>query len=364
MGGGGGGARIGAAGGSDFSLVLQTLVKPGSWVKKGDTVAEFDRQYMLTRLDDFRANLEQTEASMGILKANLEVDRKAHAQSILVAKGALDKARLDLKTVPVKGAIDSETLRLAEEEAAASYKQLLSEVPHKETSHAAQWRIGELERSESKVELARAEANANTMIARAPMEGMTVMSQLMRGDQFAQIQQGDSLYPGQLYMRIVDPNSMVVNATVNQADSEQIRIGAKARVRFDAYPDLELPAHVYSIAAMPRSGGFRADYVKEVAVVLKLDKVEPRVIPDLSASADVTLTREENAVIAPRAAVFGAPGERFVFVKTPSGWEQQNVELGLASHLAVVVRSGLSAGQVVATESPLRQTQKGEGGTS
>ncbi len=349
--GGGGGPMAGA---SDFSLVLQTLVPPGSRVKKGDVVAEFDRQYMLTRLDDYRASVEQVEASIGILKANLEVDKKAHNQTILVAQSDLEKARIDLKTLPVQSEIDAERLRLREEEAAARHKQYLSEVKYKEISHAAQWRVAELERDQTKIELARAEANADRMLVKAPMDGITVMQQTIRGDQFAQIQQGDMLFPGMMFMRIVEPNSMVVNASINQADSERIRIGQKARVRFDAYPDLELPAHVYSIAAMPRTGGFRGSFVKEVPVVLKLDKLDPRVIPDLTVSAEVVLAREEQATVASLESIFrdGDGGAPFAFVKGPSGWERREVELGLASHLAAVVRNGLRPGDVVAAERP------------
>jgi len=343
----------------DYQLVLQMVVPPGSRVKKGDLVAEFDRQYMLTRLDDYRASVQQVESSLGILKANLEVDKKAHQQTILVAKSDLDKAQIDLKTLPVRSEIDSELLRLWAEETAARYQQYLSEVKHKETSHAAQWRVGELEQGQSKIELARAEANAERMLVRAPMDGITVMTQTLRGDQFGQIQQGDNVFAGMMFMRIVDPDSMIVNATVNQADSERLRIGAKARVRFDAYPDLELPAHVYSIAAMPRAGGFRGSYVKEVPLLLKLDKLDPRVIPDLSVSADVVLEREEQAAVAPLEAVFrdGPRGAPFAFLRGPRGWERREVELGLANHLAVVVRSGLRPGEVVAAERPPVQSK-------
>jgi hypothetical protein len=309
---------------------------------------------MLLRLDDYRASLEQVESSLRILKANLEVDRKAHEQSILVARADVEKARLDLKTTPVRGAIDAEKLRLAEEEASARLKQLLAEVNFKDVSHAADLKIGELELNESKIELARAQVNADRMLIRAPMNGVTVMSTIVRSGEIGQIQQGDMVFPGQLFMRIVDPSSMIVNASVNQADIEQIRIGARARVRFDAYPDLELPARVYSIGAMPKQGGFRANYVKEVPVVLKLERSDPRVIPDLSASADVVVAREDDAVVAPRESIFQDPGSdtTFAFVKMAAGWERRELELGLASNIAAVVRSGLKPGEVVAVERP------------
>src|SRR5277367_6590944 len=53
-----------AARSNDFSLVLRHAVKPGSQVEKGQVVAEFDRQYMLNRVDDYRAVVTQTEADL------------------------------------------------------------------------------------------------------------------------------------------------------------------------------------------------------------------------------------------------------------------------------------------------------------
>ena len=71
----------------------------------------------------------------------------------------------------------------------------------------------------------------------------------------AQIKVGDTVSFGQPVMQIVDTNSMIVSATVNQVNAELIRVGAKAEVRLDAFPDIVLPAEVYSVGAMTRQGG-------------------------------------------------------------------------------------------------------------
>jgi hypothetical protein len=170
----------------------------------------------------------------------------------------------------------------------------------------------------------------------------------------AQIKAGDQVRSGSPVMRIVDLNSMIVNANVNQVDAEQMRIGAKAEVRFDAYPDLQLPAVVYSIAAVPAAGQFRPDYLREVAVSLKLLRLDKRVIPDLSVSADVLLETVPQTVIAPKEAIFrDAPdGKPFVFLQQPEGWVRREVELGKVNYVAAAVRSGLKAGDTVAGERP------------
>jgi hypothetical protein len=169
----------------------------------------------------------------------------------------------------------------------------------------------------------------------------------------AQIQQGDQLYPGQFYMQVVDPNSMIINATVNQVDAEQLRIGMKARVRFDAYPGLEVPAHIVNIAAVPKSGGMRANYVREIPVRLRLDQMDPRIIPDLSASVDVVLACEEQPAVAPLAAVFtdNESGKPYVFLREGNAWRRRDIELGLSNFLVTSVK-GLPAGAVVALDPP------------
>jgi len=349
-GGGGGGG-----GGGDFSLVLQQLIKPGSQVKKGDVLAEFDRQYMLLRLDDYRVSVDQQGKELVTLKANLDVARKAHEQKIVAAKGDLDQAALDLKTLPVRSAIDSERLRLAHEEALARYKQLLSEVKHFERSQQAQYRIAELDFRQSQLELQQSEANANRMVANAPIDGLTVMQNTFRGTEFGQIQEGDQLRPGQPYMQVVDVSAMVIEAKVSQVDVEHLRIGAKAVVRFDAYPDLVLPARVFSIGAMTNPGGMRASFVREIAVKLRLEELDPRVIPDLSVSADVVIeTASEPSTLIARESVFRDSREShpYVFVRAGTAWVRRNVELGLANNTSVAVTSGLEKGEVVALSRP------------
>lgn len=335
-------------------LVLVSLAKPGSRVKKGEIVAEFDRQYQILRLDDYRAQVVQRDANIKRLKADQAVYKESHNQLVKVAKAELEKAQLDMKTVPVRSAIEAEALRLALEEAEAHYKQVLSEVKLVEEQLRAQLRANEIDRDQSAIELRRAENNIERMVLRAPLDGIVVMQSTWRAGEFGQVQEGDMLRPGQMFMQIVDPDSMVLEALVNQTDSESLRLGMKAKAQIDAYPDLQLDAHIYGVGAMTKPGMWRPNYMREIPVKLKLDQMDPRVIPDLSASAEVLLSSEKQAAVAPLASVFRQPdtGEPFVFLKTPNGFARREVELGLKNNIAVAVRSGLKEGDVIAAQRP------------
>lgn len=335
-------------------LVLQKVVSAGTQVKKGDVVAEFDRQYMLLRLEDYKSSVVQAEAALKKLRADLGITKKMHDQSIAQAKGQLEKARLDMKTIPVLSDIDAARAKLALEEAEARYKEIADENRLVEISLASQIRNSEIDVQQTKIELRRAEANAERMLLKAPINGITVMQTIFRGGDLDQVKAGDQLWPGMLFMTVVDPRSMVVNATVNQADVERLRIGARATIRFDAYPDLQLPARVYSVGGIAKPGGQRATFVKEIPIRLKLEKTDPRVIPDLSVSADVVLANEtEHSAVVPLGSVFRDDGRQpFVFVRGPKGFERRPVELGLVNYTHAAVRNGLKPNEVVALERP------------
>ena len=353
-GGPGGGGGGGGGGGADFNLVLLHLAKPGSRIKSGEIAGQFDPQSQLQRLDDYKDTVVQLENSIRSMAANLASIKEAHDQSVRAAEAALEQARLTLETAPVLSSIDVEKTKLSVEEAAATYKQLQEESALVIASQQAQIRISELNRDQSKIELQRAEANVQRMSVHAPIDGIVVMATIVRNGEMGQIREGDQVNAGQPFMTIVDPSSMVLSGSVNQVDAERLRLGMKCTVHVDAYPELSIPGVVTGIGAMAKASTFRERWVGEIPVRIKIDHTDPRLLPDLSGSADVVLESETNAVVVPVAAVFYENAEPFVWLKSPEGWVKRGVQVGAESYTSVAIHSGLQKGDVVALQTPMQ----------
>ena len=338
---------------ADFNLVLMKLAKPGIRVKSGDVVAEFDPQNQLQRLDDYKDSAIQLDNTVKKMLANLAAVKEAHDQTVRSAKADAEKAKLDLQTADVRSAIDAEKYKLSVEETEANYKQLVAESALVEESQRAQIRVSELNLEQSKIEVQRAEANVQKMSMKSPMDGIVVMQSIVRNGEFGQIREGDQVQAGQPFVQIVDPSSMVLNATVNQVDAERLRLGMKASIHLDAYPDIELPGLLVGVGAMAKASAFRARYVGEIPVRLKIEKIDPRIIPDLTGSAEIVLGIEKETLVAPRSAVFADEAGSFMFVQNPEGWIRKKVELGLPNFTVVAIRSGVQKGDVVALQRPM-----------
>ena len=297
----------GRGGSRDFHLTLQELAPSGKRVRKGDVVAVFDQVDMRNRLDDVTASRVDSEGRLRKLAADLAAMREANEQQVRAARAAMESARLDLQTAPVRPRLDAEVLRLNLEEAEATYRSLLRQRPLYESSMTAQYRNQGLDLRSNVLEETQATNNLNRMTLLAPIDGLVVAQEISRNDQLAEIRNGDELHPRQPFLQIVDPSSMIVEAKANQVDVMHLRAGAPALVHFDAYPGLELPAKVYSVSPVSKSNGWRQSYVSELPVLIRLEGSDPRVIPSLTVSADVVVKKQDDARIIPRAAVFSDP---------------------------------------------------------
>jgi HlyD family secretion protein len=355
VGGGGGGAQgLGASMMTDFSLVLIKLAPAGSRVKAGDVIAEFDPQMQKQRMDDYKDALAQQNAQINSRLANLAESRESHLLRVQQAEAAYLRALQDQKTVAVVSDVQKQLYNLAVEENKAKYDQLQAEDDLVDQQQQAQLKSLQLTRDQANVEYKRALSNITKLTMRAPADGIVVMASIVRNQtEFGQVREGDEVRAGMPFMYIVDANSMVLNGTVNQVDAERLRLGMKARIRLDAYGDIEVPGTLEGLGALSKTSTFRAGYVSEIPVRVSLDKMDPRIIPDLTGSAEVLMQSEQNAVVLPRSAVFEESGGKFVFLQGPQGWIRKQVETGVASYTHVAVHSGVRKGEVVALQRPM-----------
>jgi multidrug resistance efflux pump len=360
MRGGGGGGTVGGGFGSR-SLVLMKMAEPGSFVQKGDVVAEFDRQDQEERMFRLRSDVVEAEANLEKRRAELAIEIETVRQELRVAEGESGKASLDLRTAEVRSQIEADLLKLAAQEAEAAFLQKKEEVALLEKSGQAELRGLELMVRQDELDYKRGEINAERMAIRTPIPGTVVMMTIFRGGgQFSQVSLGDELRSGTYFMQIVDPSAMVLEASFNQSDTQRLRVGQEAEVRLDAYPGKVWPGRLVSVGASTAASGAgmrgpnsgTGDYVRNVPVIVAIDGADREIIPDLSGSADVVLGTEKDALLAPREAVMHENGEAVVFIAGGERPRRQRVELGAASDTQVVLLNGVNEGDTLVVSAP------------
>lgn len=276
---------------SNKGLILLSLVKAGSFVRKGEEIARIDAQSTEDHIDDVKDTVKQAESDVVKRKAEQAIESQNLQQTLRQAKSDMEKARLDAHPAGILTPIERQLLELNVQQTEARYRELQKNIAEQQASFAAEIRILEITALRQKRHLERHEHDLQFFTIKAPMDGLAVMQPIWRGGDMGQVEQGDQLGPGQLFMKVVDAKSMQVEAKANQVETSELRIGQPVRVRFDAFPGLELPGRVYSIGALATGGSMQSYYLRTIPVNITIDGFDPRLIPDLSASAEITLER-------------------------------------------------------------------------
>jgi multidrug resistance efflux pump len=268
------------------TLTVIRLVPSGSRVKKGDVLAEFDRQAQLRDFVDKQAQAEDQNGK--VLQAQAaELAAKAKDQTELEqAETTLNKAELDMKKVELLSRIDAEKAQEALDEARATLAQLKQTFLLKRKAAAASIRMLEIQRDRIRETMAHAQSNAALMQTRSPIDGIVVYTTIWKEGTMGEVQEGDQVRPGVSFMQVVDPSEMEVHVQVNQEDLAGLQVGEKARVHLDAYPDLAFTGKLESIDPIGKRGDFSAR-IRNFSAIFSIEGNDPRLMPDLSAAVDV-----------------------------------------------------------------------------
>ena len=268
--------------GQGGQLTLTHLIPNGTKVQEGDLIAEFDPTQQIDNGLTAKAKYEDLGHQVEQKAAQNRADQEKRRADLIQAQADLGKAQLDLQKAPILAEIAKLQNDIKADIARQHVDSLNKSIAAHDRSDAAALKILELQRDRQKVALDRAQTNLNRMEVRAALAGMVAHQNVYRGNSYGHAQEGDQLYRGQALVSIFDPSEMLVRCSVGEPDGAALTSGMLARVYFDAYPDLSLPAHFEFSSPMASSA--LGSPVKTFSAVFKLDKTDPRLMPDLSAA--------------------------------------------------------------------------------
>jgi hypothetical protein len=266
-------------------LTLTHLIPSGSGVKEGDIIATFDATTQIDAARDAQAKFDDLGHQVDQKRAQNESDAAKRAADLKQAEGDLAKAELELKKGPTLPEID----RLKDEVKIDIARKHVESLKKSNTAHdssdAAALRILELQRDRQKVALDRAQTNIAKLEIHSGLPGMVAIQNVFRANSQGKPQEGDQLYPRQTLASIFDPKEMAVRCNVGEPDGVALHPGSRATIYLDAYPDISLPAHVEFVS--PVAASALGSPIKTFTALIKLERTDPRVMPDLSAAVVV-----------------------------------------------------------------------------
>jgi RND family efflux transporter MFP subunit len=300
--------------------VVEVLIEEGMKVKEGQVLARLDDSNVKTSLDVAEADLQSTRLSLDETRAQLkQADREfardtALANAKLISPSDLDKAESDAMTLRARLSREQLDITTAERQVAL-WKQQIED-----------------------------------MVIRAPFDGVITTKNAQPGEMLSPVSAGGGFTRTGIGT-VVDMNSLEIELDVNENYINRVEPAQPAEATLDAYPDWKIPCKV--IAIIPT-----ADRQKStVKVRVGFDKLDPRILPDMSvkvafretAAAPASVTR---AVLVPKSALESQDGHDVVFVAREGRVERRAVTVRDTQGDDSVLSAGVSAGEKIVVNPP------------
>jgi HlyD family secretion protein len=268
------------------TLVIVHLVKPGTRVKRGDLLIEFDRQAQIKAANDRQAEYRDFVEQIN-RKRGEQLTARAHGEAELkTAENAVKSAELEVQKQEVVPPITAEQNRLTLDEARAKVEQLRRTFDLRRKADTADMRALEIQRDRALNAARHAESNAEKMRVLSPIDGMVVLKSTWKNGVMAEVQEGEEVRAGLGILDVVDSSAMRVRVKVNQADVSALRVGEAARITLDSFPARSFNGRLEQLSPIG-SVSQMSNRVRSFVAVFSIAGSDPHLMPDLAAAIDV-----------------------------------------------------------------------------
>ncbi|MCC6588410.1 MAG: efflux RND transporter periplasmic adaptor subunit [Bryobacterales bacterium] len=343
---------------------ITRLFESGKSVNKGEVVVEFDtaqqEQYYLDRSTSVRtvdSEIVQTKASHRIVN---EMD----GMNKMTSEYNVERAKLEASKAEVVSEIEGAKSRIDVGVTQGELNQVKTTIDAHQISQEADLTRLEQKKDKTVRDLERAKSYLSKMVIRAPISGIVNVLPNFRaqgsfGSAPPPFKEGDRAWTGAAIAEIPDLSSMRIELKLDEVDRGRLQLGQKVRIRIDALPDKELEATldwISPIAQLQFRGFGMSEKSFPARATLKF--VDPRLRPGMSASAEVLIESQPNALMIPARASFVNKGKPSVYVQRGAGYQIRQIEVGRRNDTDIVVTKGLNEGETVYLENPIEAAKR------
>jgi HlyD family secretion protein len=322
-------------------IVKKLHVEYGDRVKKGQVLAELDKEEIEAQVRSQKANVEAAEASYRSTEADYErakVDAegpdvplllRAYQRAQKMAKeGVVSEANLDDAQKAYEMAINKQNV--AKAQLGVLKAKIAQSQAQVQSAHA---------------QLSQLEEQLGYTTIYSPIDGIVLSRDVEVGDAVSSILVLGS--SATLVMTIGDTSEVYVKGKVDESDIGKVYLNQPARIKVESFKDKTFTGHVTKISPM----GVEKDNVTTFEVRVSINNPGGELKAAMTANAEIILEEHKGVLMIPEGAVIYDKDKK-AFVEQPDqaakdGKKKLAVNLGISNGAKAEVLGGLKEGDQV-----------------
>ncbi|HEY7616570.1 MAG TPA: efflux RND transporter periplasmic adaptor subunit [Terriglobales bacterium] len=322
-------------------IVKRLAVDYGDRVKKGQLLAQLDKEEIQAQVDQSRAALEAAYASLKGVEADYERAKvDAEGPDVPLLKRAYERATGMAK----EGVVSTSAL----EEAQKNYELSLN----KQNVAKAQLTVLKARIAQAKAQVAADAANLKQLEEQlgytdivSPIDGIVLSRDVEMGDAVSSILVLGSA--ATLVMTLGDTSEVYVKGKVDESDIGKVYMGQRARIKVESFKEKTFNGKVTKISPM----GVEKDNVTTFEVRVSINNPGGELKAAMTANAEIILEEHKNVLQIPEGAIlYDKDKKASVEIPDPrakEGKKKVAVNIGISNGAKTEVLAGLKEGDQV-----------------
>lgn len=315
-------------------------VRLGDKVLKGQLIAQIDKADYLQKVKEVEARVLHAKAQLLEIETGTRIEeiRKAE-EAVRQAESRFNNAKIQRERIEAlykRGVISKKeydisemefTVSEAQLESAREHLKLLKEGARKEEREAAQARLKEVEAL-----LAQERLKLQYTQIVAPFSG-----EISR----RYVDPGSLVSPSTPIVNIVHADTLKVIANILEKDVPYIKIGMKAKVRAEAFPDKIFEGKIMHISSSLDL------HTRTLQAEIYIPNQDRLIKPGMFSRIEISLIEKPSAMVIPKNALIEQGKERFVFVVKGNKAIRRSILTGFEDDKFIEVKEGVSEGDFI-----------------
>jgi len=316
-------------------IVKQLFVDAGDRVKKGQLLAQLDKEEISAQVEQSRAGLQAADASLNGSEADYERAKvDAEGPDVPLLKRAYDRAVGMAK----EGVVSTSAL----EDAQKNYELALN----KQNVAKAQLIVLKAKVAQSGAQVGQDRANLKQLEEQlgytdivSPIDGVVLSRDVEMGDAVSSILVLGS--SATLVMTLGDTSEVYVKGKVDESDIGKVYLGQPARIKVESFKDKTFNGKVTKISPM----GVEKDNVTTFEVRVSINNPGGELKAEMTANAEIILEEHKNVLQIPEGAIlYDKDKKASVEIPDPSakdGKKKLAVNIGISNGAKTELLNGL-----------------------
>lgn len=334
-----------------WQVTIEDIVEEGTTVKKGDFVARLDPSELGDRITDRENDLEQRLSEYTQVRLDTALTLREARDNLINLQFSVEEKKLIVEQSQYEPPATIKQAEMDLEKAKRTYDQTLQNYSLQKEKAVAEVRRAAARLEERQIEVDFLKELASQFEIRAPEDGMVIYRRDGRGRRMGAGATVGTWDP--VVATLPDLTKMRSQTYVNEVDIRQVKPRQQVNIGLDAYPDKKLTGEVVRVANVgeqrPNSDA------KVFQVDIEIFESDTTLRPAMTTSNEIIAQVHRDVLFMPLEALYSqGDSVSFVFLKSGLDIRRQQVRVGAANANEIVVKNGLTEGDLVYLSVPDR----------